>query len=80
MARTTPDPQQAARAFHASMFRALRPGGTILVTDHAAKPGDPKALPTTTIQADLEAVGFVMLEQSDRFGPLQVVLRLERPE
>jgi hypothetical protein len=79
-ARDTPDPQLAARTFHASMFRALEPGGQLIVIDHAAKPGDPKALPTATIQADLEAVGFVLLEQSDRFGPLQVVLRFERPQ
>jgi SAM-dependent methyltransferase len=78
-ARSNPDPEQTARSFHASMFQALRPGGQLIVIDHAAKPGDPKALPTATIQADLEAVGFELLEQSDRFGPLQVVLRFERP-
>jgi predicted methyltransferase len=77
-ARQDPDGAAGVGDFHASLHRALRPGGQLVVIDHAEHPGDAKALPAATIQADLEAAGFSLLERSDRFAPLQVVLRFER--
>ncbi|MFH1466875.1 MAG: hypothetical protein ABIO70_21000 [Pseudomonadota bacterium] len=66
-------------AYEASLAAALRPGGRLVLIEHAERPSDDKALPAARLVEDLEAAGLRHLETSDRFAPLQMVLTFERP-
>ncbi len=59
-------------AFNEGVFRALRPGGTYFIVDHAAPLGSGYADTDTThridgeiLKTDISAVGFVLEEESD---------------
>lgn len=59
-------------AFNKGMFAALKPGGTLLVIDHAAEAGAPLTVADTLhridpakARAELEAAGFVFEGESD---------------
>lgn len=56
----------------ASIFEALKPGGTFVVIDHVAMPGDVTEAANTvhriapaTVKAQVEAAGFSLMEVSD---------------
>jgi predicted methyltransferase len=58
--------------FNEGVFRALRPGGTYFIVDHAAPVGSGYADTDTThridgeiLKTDISAVGFVLEEESD---------------
>lgn len=58
--------------FNEGVFRALRPGGTYFIVDHAAPLGSGYADTSTThridaevLKTDISAVGFVLEEESD---------------
>ncbi len=58
--------------FNEGVFRALRPGGTYFIVDHAAPVGSGYADTSTThridgevLKTDISAVGFVLEEESD---------------
>lgn len=60
-----------AAKFGAAVFKALKPGGVFIVTDHAALPGSGEAAPKTLhridpaiVKAQLTAAGFVFEGES----------------
>lgn len=60
-----------AAAFNAAVFKALKPGGTYIVIDHAAKagatdaPGKLHRIDPAQVKAEVTAAGFQLVEESD---------------
>lgn len=56
----------------AGWYAALRPGGTVVIIDHAANPGDPREtvekfhrIDPAVVRADMARAGFVLEAESD---------------
>lgn len=65
-------PQTDPAAFLATLYAAMKPGGTVGVVDHVAAPGDTRAtvdklhrIDPATIRADFLKAGFVLDGESD---------------
>ncbi len=62
---------EVAKAFNAAVFKALKPGGTYIVIDHAAKAGATDApsklhrIDPAQVKAEVLAAGFQLVDESD---------------
>jgi len=65
-------PRADPAAFVAALYKAMKPGGRLLVVDHVGPAGDTRAvveklhrIDPAVVKADFEKVGFVFARQSD---------------
>lgn len=65
-------PRADPAAFVAALYKAMKPGGRLLVIDHVGPAGDTRAvvdklhrIDPAVVKADFEAAGFVLAAQSD---------------
>ncbi|OYY67770.1 MAG: methyltransferase [Sphingomonas sp. 28-63-12] len=65
-------PKTDPAAFLATLYAAMKPGGTVAVIDHVALPGDTRAtvdklhrIDPATVKADFLKAGFVLQAESD---------------
>lgn len=65
-------PRTDPAAFLTVLYKAMKPGGTVAVIDHAAAPGDTRAtveklhrIDPATVKADFQKAGFVLDAESD---------------
>ncbi|OYY75626.1 MAG: methyltransferase [Sphingomonas sp. 28-62-20] len=65
-------PRTDPAAFLATLYKAMKPGGTVAVIDHVALPGDTRAtvekmhrIDPATVKADFATAGFVLEAESD---------------
>lgn len=65
-------PRTDPAAFVAALYKAMKPGGRLLVIDHVGLPGDTRAIvdkvhriDPAVVKKDLEAAGFKLTRQSD---------------
>ncbi len=65
-------PRSDPKVFVAGLYRAMRPGGTLLVIDHVGLPGDTREIveklhriDPAVVRADFERAGFELVERSD---------------
>jgi len=65
-------PRSDPEAFVAALFKAMKPGGKLLVVDHVGLPGDTRAIvdklhriDPAVVRADFEKAGFKLTKQSD---------------
>src|SRR5690606_25379462 len=62
---------EVVAAFNAAVFKALKPGGTYIVIDHAAKAGATDApsklhrIDPAQVKAEVLAAGFQLVDESD---------------
>lgn len=65
-------PRADPAAFVTALYKAMKPGGRLLVIDHVGLPGDTRAvvekvhrIDPAVVRTDFEAAGFVLAQQSD---------------